>query len=88
MKNWKGRVRKWSWPNLRQSRHLHESTEKNNENIQDSRSPGLDLKPEPPEYEAGVLTTRPRRSVMSIAEKLENGIIFTLNTQKCCQFLQ
>jgi hypothetical protein len=30
---------------------------------QDSRSPGRDLKPGPPEYEAGVLTTRPRRSV-------------------------
>jgi hypothetical protein len=26
-----------------------------------SRSPGRDLNPEPSEYEAGVLTTRPRR---------------------------
>jgi hypothetical protein len=26
--------------------------------IQDSRSPGRDLKPGPPEYEAGVVTTR------------------------------
>jgi hypothetical protein len=29
---------------------------------QDKRSPGRDLNPRPPEYEAGVLTTRPRRS--------------------------
>jgi hypothetical protein len=30
---------------------------------QDSRSPGRDLKPGPAEYETGVLTTQPRRSV-------------------------
>jgi hypothetical protein len=30
---------------------------------QDSRSPGRDLNPGPPEYESGVLTTRWRRSV-------------------------
>jgi hypothetical protein len=30
---------------------------------QDSRSPGQDLNPRPPKYEAGVLTTQPRRSV-------------------------
>jgi hypothetical protein len=29
---------------------------------QDNRSPGQDLNPGPPEYEAGVYTTRPRRS--------------------------
>jgi hypothetical protein len=29
---------------------------------QDSRSPGRDLNPGSPEYEAGVLITRPRRS--------------------------
>jgi hypothetical protein len=29
---------------------------------QDSQSPGRDLNPGLPEYEAGVLTTRPRRS--------------------------
>jgi hypothetical protein len=28
---------------------------------QDSRSPGRDLNPRPPEYESGALTTRPRR---------------------------
>jgi hypothetical protein len=33
---------------------------------QDSRSPGRYLNPGPPEYEAGVLTTRPRRSVEKV----------------------
>jgi hypothetical protein len=36
---------------------------KTDENIQDSLSPGRDLNPVPPEYEAGVLTTQARRSV-------------------------
>jgi hypothetical protein len=31
---------------------------------QDSRSPGRDFNTGPPEYEAGVLPSRPRRSVM------------------------
>jgi hypothetical protein len=31
---------------------------------QKSRSPGRDLNPEPPVYEAGVLNTRPRHSVL------------------------
>jgi hypothetical protein len=35
----------------------------------DSRSPGRDLNPEPPEDEAGVLTSQPRRSALfSISE--------------------
>jgi hypothetical protein len=34
---------------------------------QDSRSPGPDLNPGPPEYEAGVLTTRPQRLVSLMA---------------------
>jgi NADPH-dependent 7-cyano-7-deazaguanine reductase QueF len=33
---------------------------------QDSRSPGRDFNPGPPEYETGVLTTRPRRSATNI----------------------
>jgi hypothetical protein len=33
---------------------------------QDSRFPGRDLKPGPTEYEAGVLTTRPRLSIENI----------------------
>jgi hypothetical protein len=31
---------------------------------QDSRAPGRDLNPAPPEYEAGMLTIRPRGSVL------------------------
>jgi hypothetical protein len=38
-------------------------TEKNHVIRQDSRSTGRNLNPGPPEYEAGVLTTRPRRSM-------------------------
>jgi hypothetical protein len=56
--NWKGCGRKWSWPAFAwrywgKPRKLR----------QDSRSPGRDLNPGPPEYEAGLLTTRPWRSV-------------------------
>jgi hypothetical protein len=41
------------------SRHLPGGTEENDENLsQNCRSPGRDLSPGPPEYEAGVLTTR------------------------------
>jgi hypothetical protein len=44
--------------------HMPGRTEENHENLsQDSLSPGRDLNPEPPEYETGVLTTQPRRSV-------------------------
>jgi hypothetical protein len=46
------------------TRHLPEGSEKNTKTlIQDSRSPGLDLKAGPSLYEAGVLTTSPRRSL-------------------------
>jgi hypothetical protein len=39
-------------------------SEKTHENLsQDSQSPGRDFNPGPPEYEAGVLTARTRRSV-------------------------
>jgi hypothetical protein len=49
------------------SRHLPGGTEENNENhSRDSWSPGRDINPEPPEYETGMITTRPRRSVQSI----------------------
>jgi hypothetical protein len=45
--------------------------EENHENFsQDSWSPGRDLNPGPPEYEAGMLTTLPRRSVAVFFEKL------------------
>jgi hypothetical protein len=37
---------------------------KSTENLhEDIRSTGQDLKPVPPEYEAGVLTTKPRRPI-------------------------
>jgi hypothetical protein len=66
MMNWKVLGRKRSWPNLKVlSRHSPGRTEISHENLsQDSRSPGLDSNPGSPEYEAGVLTTRPRRSVI------------------------
>jgi hypothetical protein len=63
--NWKGCGKKRSWPNLRlYPRICLEGLRKTTKNLsQDSRYPGRDLKPGPPEYEAGALTTRPRRSV-------------------------
>jgi hypothetical protein len=45
----------------------------------DSRSSGRDLKPRPPEYEAGVLTTQPRQSVIPtviLKFQARNFIIF------------
>jgi hypothetical protein len=70
MMNWKWFGRKRSWPNFKVgllSQLSHWGTEENSKTTknfsQDSRSPGRDLNPEPPECEAGVLTTRPRRSV-------------------------
>jgi hypothetical protein len=46
-----------------QQEHFTGETEENYEqsHSQDNRSPGRDFSPGPPEYEAGVLTTRPRR---------------------------
>jgi hypothetical protein len=37
---------------------------------QGSRSPGRDLNPEPPEYEAVVLSSRPRSSVIQCVNKV------------------
>jgi hypothetical protein len=56
---------KRSWPNLRYYPGIRlGGLRKTTKNLsQGSRSPGRDLNPGPPEYEAGVLTTRPRRSV-------------------------
>jgi hypothetical protein len=62
----KGFGKKGSWPNFKAlSRHSPggSTTKKLSE---DSRSPGIDLKAGPPEYEAGVLTTQPRRSVSRV----------------------
>jgi hypothetical protein len=67
MINW---MWKWSWPYFKVlSLHLSGGTEETVENLsQDCRSPGRDLNQEPPEYEAGVLSTRPRCSVLFRAE--------------------
>lgn len=46
------------------SRNFSGGSEKNHDNLsQSSQSPGRDLKSRPPAYEAGVITTGPRRSV-------------------------
>jgi hypothetical protein len=58
--NWKGCGRKRSWLNLRYYPGICvEGLRKTMKNLsQDSRSPGRDLNPGHPEYEAGVLTIR------------------------------
>jgi hypothetical protein len=52
--------RKRSWPNLIRLKGLSKSTKNLS---QDTRSPGRDGNPEPLEYKARMLTTRPRRLV-------------------------
>jgi hypothetical protein len=66
--NWKGFGSKWSWHNFKVLFHHSPGwTEENDENYsQDSRSPCRDLSSGPFEYEAGVLTTLPRRSVNAL----------------------
>jgi hypothetical protein len=66
--NWKGCGRKRSCPDLRYYPVIClEGLRKTTKNLsQDRRSLGRDLNPGPPEYEAGVLTTRPRRSVSPV----------------------
>jgi hypothetical protein len=63
-------VERSGWPNFKVlSQHSPGGTEENHEHLsRDSRFPDKDLNPEPLEYEAGVLTTRPRRSVITIKE--------------------
>jgi hypothetical protein len=58
--NWNGFGRKWSWPNPRYYSGIYlEGLKKTTKNInQDSWSPGWDLNPGPPEYEAGVSITQ------------------------------
>jgi hypothetical protein len=62
--NSKGFGRKRSWPRYYPRTCLKELRKSLKTLSQDSRSPGRDLNPGPPEYEAGVLTTRQRRSVL------------------------
>jgi hypothetical protein len=63
--NWKEFRRKRSWPNLRYCPGIRlNGLKKPTKNLsQDSRSSGQDLSPGPSEYEAVVLTARPRCSV-------------------------
>jgi hypothetical protein len=63
--NWKGCGRKRLWPNLKYyAGILLEELKKTTKNLsQVSPSKDWDLNLEPPEYEAGVLTAQPQRSV-------------------------
>jgi hypothetical protein len=55
--------RKQSWPDFKVLSQLFPGvTEENHETSKDSRSPGPDLNPGNPEYEAGVSTTSSRHS--------------------------
>jgi hypothetical protein len=55
------------WERIMQEAAFAGGAEKNKKKLnQHSRSPGRDLYPGSPEYEAGVLTTRPRRSVVFV----------------------
>jgi hypothetical protein len=57
--------------------HLPGETEENKEDLsQDFRSLGRDLNPEPPEYEAGLLTIRPLRLIIKML--LSIGIIMDI----------
>jgi hypothetical protein len=59
MKNCKGGEIKRPWPNSNvQSQHLSGGTEINKENSQDGQSSDRDVNQEPPECEAGALTTK------------------------------
>jgi hypothetical protein len=55
-----------SWPNLRHYSDIGvEGLKENREDLnRDIRSPGRDFNAGPPEYEAGVLTIRLRRSLL------------------------
>jgi hypothetical protein len=69
--NWKWFGRKRLWPNFKELyQHSCRGAEENQENFsQDRRFPGRDINPVPPEYEAGVFTSRPRRSVLGIVHR-------------------
>jgi hypothetical protein len=54
-------------------RYLFGGTEETHEKPHDNQSPGRDLNLGPPEYEAGVLTTWPRRLVNTVT--LGNNVI-------------
>jgi hypothetical protein len=72
MMNWKGCVRKRSWPKFKaQSQHMSAGTEENHKILsQNSRSPSRDLNPVPPEYEKGVFIMRSRCLLVDTEEKI------------------
>jgi hypothetical protein len=65
MMNCKGYGRKGSWLNSKDYPGIRlEGLRKTTKTLnQYTQSPGRESNPKPPEYEIGVLTTRPRRSV-------------------------
>jgi hypothetical protein len=62
---WKGCGRKLPWPNLRNypSIHLQWLRKAMKSLSHDSQFPGRDCNPQPREFEAGVLSARPRYAV-------------------------
>jgi hypothetical protein len=77
--NWKGCGRKRSWPDVRYFPGIClEGVRKTTKYLsQDNRSLGRDLNLGPPEYEAGVLTTQPLRSVT--LHKIQNCCTLTVD---------
>jgi hypothetical protein len=65
------------------SRNLPGGTEENHENlIQNSRSPGVHLRPGPPEYRAEVFSARPRSSVV------QKSFTWAIHLMKLCNVYQ
>lgn len=78
--------RKWSWPILRQGlliQHLIIWNNESTKNVsQGSRSPGLDLNPDPPENEAELLITRPRCSAKRKCSRITDFIVSFLHQNR------
>jgi hypothetical protein len=74
MIHWREFGRKRLWPNFNFSIRLEVLGKITKDFSQYSRSPGRDLKRGLPEYEAGVLTTRPRRSVNCVRDKYASKV--------------
>jgi hypothetical protein len=86
--NWRGCGRKRSCPNFKYYTGIClEGLTKTMKNLsQDSRSPGRDSNPGPPEYYAGMLTTRPRRSVivLHVADHFSTSLIHNECSSATC----
>jgi hypothetical protein len=78
MMNWKGCGRKPSWPNVSSNPDIcPEGPRKTTKNLsQDILSPSRDLKLGPSEYEAAVLTTRPRRSTGALTKHINFNVVY------------